>query len=353
MPLVNSKIIEKSLKKHEIDNLYYIYGQNITGIQKLTRQIIKSVVGENEDFALTRLNGKKLDFSELYDTIQMMPMMSEYNCILINDYDCEKPREDMRGQTADTFNKKLLETLKDIPSSTVVIFNVTGFEVKTKKGKITDKNKKLADFVAKNGTVCEMCLLSPAEMTDFILSGVSAGGAVISNTNARELADMCLYDVLTVENEINKLCSYAQGREITHDMLELLVHRQTNTTVFQLADAVASFSRQSAFNALNELMTDKNNRGSVLANITNSFLDMYRASCARNSGRGIQDVMGDYSYVWEFKVKNAFRDSSRMSTARIRTCIKILRDTAVKLNSTAVDEKIVLEQAVTEMLMTK
>ncbi|MDE6427074.1 MAG: DNA polymerase III subunit delta [Ruminococcus sp.] len=353
MPVKDQKTIEKNLKKGEIDNIYYVYGQNITGVQKLTRQIIKSAVGENEDFALTRIDGKKIDFSELYDTIQIMPMMSEYNCILINDYNCEKPREDMRGQIADTFNKKLLETLKDIPPSTVIIFNVTGFEVKTKKGKITDKNKKLADFAAKNGTVCEMGLLSPAEMTDFILSEVSAGGASISKTNARELADMCLYDVLTVENEVNKLCSYAQGREITRDILELLVHRQTNVTVFQLADAVASFNRQSAFNALNELMTDKNNRGSVLANITNSFLDMYRASCAKNSGRGIPDVMGDYSYVWEFKVKNAFRDSSRMSTARIRTCIKILRDTAVQLNSTATDEKIVLEQAVTKMLMTK
>lgn len=353
MPLTDSKIIEKSLKNGKIDNIYYLYGQNITGVQKLTQQIIKSAVGDNEDFALTRLDGKKIDFSELYDTIQMMPMISEYNCILINDYNCEKPREDMRGQTADTLNKKMLEILKDIPSYTVIIFNVTGFEIKTKKGKITDKNKKLADFVDKKGTVCEMGLLSAVEMTNFILSGVSAGGAVISKNNARELADMCLYDILTVENEINKLCAYAQGREITRDMLEILVHRQTNITVFQLADAVASFNRQSAFNALDELMTDKNNRGSVLANITNSFLDMYRASCARSSGRGIQDVMGDYSYVWEFKVKNAFRDSSRMSTARLRECIKILRDTAVQLNSTAVDEKIVLEQAVTKMLMTK
>lgn len=353
MPQADEKTITARLKKGELDNLYYIYGQNVTGVQSITRQIIKSAVGGNEDFALTRLSGKKLDFSELYDMIQMMPMMSEYNCILINDYNCEKPREEMRGQTADTLNKKLIETIKDIPPYTVVIFNVTGFEVKTKKGKITDKNKKLADFCAKNGTLCEMRVLSLSEMTGFIMARVSESGGRISQNTARELADMCQCDILTVENETDKLCAYAQGREITSDMLGLLVHRQSSVTVFQLANAVASFNRQLAFNALGELMTDKNNRGSVLANITNSFLDMYRASCARNSGRGIPDVMGDYSYVWEFRVKNAFRDSSRMSTARIRACVKILRDTAVQLNSTAVDEKIILEQAITKMLMTK
>lgn len=353
MPMADQKTIMAHLKKGELDNLYYIYGQNVTGVQTVTNQIIRTAVGDNEEFALTRLDGKKLDFSELYDMIQMMPMMSDYNCILINDYNCEKPCEEMRGQTAETLNKKLIETIKEIPHYTVIIFNVTGFEVRTKKGKVTDKNKKLADFVAKNGTVCEMGLLSPAETAKFIVSEVSANGARISQNNARELADMCLYDILTVRNEIDKLCAYAQDREITHEMLELLVHRQNNVTVFQLADAVASFNRQSAFNALDEIMTDKNNRGSVLANITNSFLDMYRASCARNSGKNISDVMSDYSYVWEFKVRNAFRDSSRMSTVRIRACIKILRDTAVQLNSTGVDEKIILEQAVTKMLMTK
>lgn len=353
MPMADQKTITERLKKGVLDNIYYIYGQNVTGVQTVTKQIIRTAVGDNEEFALTRLDGKKLDFSELYDTIQIMPMMSDYNCILINDYNCEKPCEEMRGQTADSINKKLIETIKEIPPYTVIIFNVTGFEVKTKKGKVTDKNKKLADFVAKNGTVCEMGLLSPAEMTKFIISEVSANGAGISQNNARELADMCLYDILTVRNEIDKLCAYVQGREITRDVLELLVHRQNNITVFQLADAVAALNRQAAFNALDELMTDRNNRGSVLANITNSFLDMYRASCARASGRGIPDVMADYSYIWEFKVKNAFRDSSRMSTARIRACIKILRDTAVQLNSTGTDEKIVLEQAVTKMLMTR
>ena len=63
--------------------------------------------------------------------------------------------------------------------------------------------------------------------------------------------------------------------------------------------------------------------------------------------------MNDFDYKREFVVKNAFRDSSRMSIRRLRSCIAILRDTAVKLNSTSIDEKIMLEEAVTQMLMTK
>ncbi|MDE5583759.1 MAG: DNA polymerase III subunit delta [Ruminococcus sp.] len=353
MSLVDSKTIVKNLKNGKIDNIYYLYGQNVTGVEELTRKIINMAVGENADFALTRLSGKKLDFSEFYDTLQMMPMMSDYNCILVNDYNCEKPREEMHGQTADSLNKKLIETLKEVPPQTVIIFNVTGFEVKSKKGKITDKNKKLADFVAKNGTVCEMAVPTPQEMVKTIVAEVKRQNCSISAENARELAEMCLCDTLTVGNEIDKLCAYVNGGEITGETLRMLVHRQSSVTVFNLADAVSAFNRHQAFDALGELMTDKSNRGSVLANITNSFLDLYRASCAKKSGKSTADVAKDYSYVWDFKVKNAFRNSSRMTTSRIRECIKILRDTAVILNSTAVDEKTVLEQALTKMLMTK
>ncbi|WP_303835458.1 DNA polymerase III subunit delta [Ruminococcus flavefaciens] len=359
MPQTDPKTIKSELKKGELKNLYYIFGKNIPEVEKLTKQIIKAAVGDNEDFALNKLDGRYLDTSELYDMIQMMPMMSEYNCILINDYNCEKPRENMAGLRAEDLNKKLIEVLKDIPSQTVVIFNVTGFEIavktdyKTGKSTIKDKNKKLADLAAKDGALVECPIKTENELAKDIAASVSARGALISLDRARELAEMCQSDTLTIRNEIDKLCSYVGSGEITSDVLQNLVHRQSDVTFFKLADAVAAFNKRSAFEALDELMQDKDNRGAVLANITGAFIDMYRAACARKSGKQVMDVKEDFAYVWEFKVKNAFRDSSRMSIRRLRECIKILRDTNITLNSGGGDEKTILEQTVTKMLMTK
>lgn len=359
MPYTDLKTVSAALKKGELSNIYYIFGQNVTDVEKLTKRVINAAVGDNAEIALTRLNGRELDFSELYDTIQMMPMMSDYNCILVNDYNCERPRDDMRGHTAEDFNKKLLEAIKDIPPMTVLIFNVTGFEVKTKYNKktrsyvIADKNKKLADHAAKVGTAVECGIKTPENMAKDIAASISARGSCISLGDARELAEMCQFDTLTIKNEIDKLCAYADGREINREMLNSLVHRQSSTNVFKLADAVAAMRRREAFEALDELMADKDNRGSVLANITSSFIDMYRAACARRAGRSVGTVKDDFGYVWEFKVENAFRNSSRMSLKRLRECIVIIRDTAVKLNTSQNDEKTMLEQMVAKMLMTK
>ena len=175
---------------------------------------------------------------------------------------------------------------------------------------------------------------------------------MISLDNARGLAEMCLSDTLAIDNEIDKLCAYANGREITADMLRELVHVQSDMTVYKLASAVASMNRRAAYEAIDELNIDNKNRGEVLGAVTGTFIDMYRAACARQSGRGVNEMTADFSYKWDFMVKNAFRDSSRMSVRKLRKCVAILRDTAVKLNSTSADPRTALEQAVTMMFMT-
>ena len=77
MAYTDAKTIKTQLRKGELCNLYYVYGEDVSGVEKLTSQIIKTAVGENEDFALSRINGKKLDIPELRDLAEMMPMMAE------------------------------------------------------------------------------------------------------------------------------------------------------------------------------------------------------------------------------------------------------------------------------------
>lgn len=358
MPQSNVKTVKAQLGEGKLKNLYYIFGKNVHEVESFTKKIIRAAVGDNEEFAINKLDGRHLDLSELSDMILMMPMMSDYNCILINDYNCEKPFENMSGLKSEDINKKLIEILKEIPPQTVVIFNVTGFEIsvktdyKTGMSIIKDKNKRLADHCAKVGELVECPIKSENDMAKDIAARVSARGSFISVENARRLAEMCMSDALTIVNEVDKLCSYAGKNEITPDMLENLVHRQSRVNFYKLADAVAAFNRRAAFEALDELMQDKDNRGAVFANISAPFIDMYRAACGRKYGRQVGDVKEDFGYVWEFKVKNAFRDSSRMSIKRLRECLSILRDTNMMLNSACNDEKTILEQTVTKMLMT-
>ncbi len=351
MPQIERKAVEAQLKRGELSNCYYIFGQDVSSVEKLTDKIISAAVGDDEALALNRLDGKALDISEFRDMTEMMPMMSEHNCILVNDYNCEEQREDDI--------KQLVDALKNIPPHTVVIFNVTGFEVKKKYDKktrsyvIADKNKKIADIAAKNGVLTECAIKTPQELAKDIAAAVSARGGLITLPNAREIAERCLSDTLAIRNEIDKLCAYTQGSEITLEIIDSMVHRQSATTFFELADAVVAMNGKAAFAALDELMQDKKNRGAVLGNITNSFLDLYRIQLAKSSGKNAETVKQDFEYFSRgFVIDKLYRSGPRMNIRRLRECIAILRDTAVKLNSSGGDEKIMLEKMVAEMLLT-
>lgn len=347
MAQTDPRSLKAQLKKGELANFYYLYGTDIAAVDELTSAIIKRAVGDNAEFALTKLEGGSLNVSDFRDMTEMMPMMSEYNCILVNDYNCETQREEV--------TKTLLSVLKEIPSATVVIFNVTGFDVKAGKKKFDakNKNKKLADLAAKIGIACEALPKTARDMVKDICARVSVRGGLITAPAAQLLAERCLCDTIMIANEIDKLCAYAGSSEITVDTIELLVAKQSDVTIFNLSDAVAAFNRKAAFDALNELFARNENPNGILKSISDSFVDMYRAAAAKKCGRTINDVMRDFDYKWEFKVKNAFRNTSRMSMKRVRECMAILRDTAVKLNSTPIDKRVLIEEAITEMLMLK
>lgn len=358
MPKTDVKGLATALKKG-VSRIYYLCGADVAGVEKATKLVLNAALGGADDLSLTRLNGRELDISALYDLIQMTPMFTEYNVVLINDYNCEKPYEDMRGHKAEDINKQLMNALKEIPDQTVVIFNVTGFEIKTrydyKSGAniITDKNKKLADFAEKNGIFCMADIKGSGELAKLISAKVASRGGAISIPAAKELAEMCLCDELTISNEIEKLCAYAGGAEITSEMLAELVHEQNDTTIYNLANAVASMNAKAAYEAVSQLNIDNENRGAALYALTGVFLDLYRGACASKQGVMPETAAADFGYAPKrtFVMKNSMRDAQKFGIERLRRCLIILRDTTVKLNSSPVDPRTAIEQAITEMLV--
>ncbi len=338
-------------------NIYYIHGTDVNMVEYATKRIIRCAVGENEDFALTKLDGGKLNLSHFADIVQMFPMITDYNCILINDYNCEKPLEDMRGHTADSINKQLFAILKEIPERTIVIFNVTGFtpkyrrDYRTGKNILNDGNKKLADFALKNGICLQLDIPNERELARYIVDRVSRNGCSVSLSDAVEIVNMCLSDTVAIENEIEKLCAYADGGQITREDIISLVSRQSNVTAYNLANAVVAMDSRTAFNAVRELNIDNNNKAVVFATLAGSFLDLYRASCAIKANVSPEDVSKDFNYgARSFVVSKAFGNCQRADIKVLRKCISIMRDTAVKLNSSA-EPRTVLEKAVAEMIV--
>ncbi len=332
----------KRIKSGDFGGIYYFYGRDIMSVEFLAKLLIKKITAGGGEESYQKFTGDNFNLSEFADYAEMFPMTAEYNLIAINDLNAE-------NMSADEL-KQLIETLEYIPSTSVVLFYITGFDVNKGKKFPTPKNKKLIDFVSKNGVLCNMELKTVSELASSVIKAVGQQGCSVSRTNAEEIARLCLCNSMMIKNEVDKLCSYSAGNEITADMIANLVPRQLDATVFNLAKAVASFNTKKALMLLDEIFLQQNEAIAVLGAVSGTFIDFYRAKTAVLCGKTENDVINDFSYKGkEFAVRNAFRDCRKVSLKHLEKCLCILKDTDKKLKSFSGNERLAVEQAVVKM----
>lgn len=342
MAVVDHKGIGAKIRQGELSGVYYFYGADIVQIEDITRRLLKKATDGNEAMALTKYDGKALDMQLLSDAAELFPMMSPYNCILINDFNAEKyPEEQL---------KQLFKILENLGESTVIVFSITGFDVKDGKKSPAAKNKKLIDKIAKIGTVWEAVQRTFPEISKSLIAGAHRRGCTMGRAAADALVTRCMGNTVQLSSELEKLCAHANGGEITESMISSLVAPSVETTVFALAKAVISLRSAAAMEELDRLYAMRTSRTFIVHAVASAFTDLYRACIAWRSNKTVPDMQKDFGYRFDFVVKNAFRDCRRITPERIRACISVLRDLEQKLNSSAADERVLLETAIVKML---
>ncbi len=348
MPQMAVTELNKKLKSKNYSSIYYFYGKDVMSVELYTKTLVKRLVSEDDAiYNFHKFNGKDIDLSEFAETIEALPMFAPYLCITVNDLNAE-------DLSTDDLNF-MLKILKDVPETTVIIFYNTAIDICDGKKSPTIKNKKIVDCIAKIGDVCEFSIKTPIELSKQIVATVEKKGSSVSASNAAYIAELCLSDNMLISGEIEKLTSYAQGREITKDDIDSLVSRQVNSNAFDLSKAVVSFNKKKALLLLDELFYQRAEPIAVLSAISMSFMDLYRASLAVVRGIHPSDVVADFSYKAnrKFAVDYAFRDCRKINIKHLRKCIKILADTDSALKSSKTDGRILLEKAIVQMVSEK
>lgn len=342
MAVVDHKTISAKIRQGDLSGVYYFYGADIVQIEDITRKLLKKATGGNETMALVKYDGKSLDMQQLNDAAEMFPMMSPYNCILISDFNAEKCSEEQLS--------RLFKIIEDTAESTVIVFCITGFDVKDGKKSPTAKNKKLIDKIAKKGTVWEAVQRTFPEISKSLIAGAQRRGCTMGRSAADMLVSRCMGNTVQLSSELEKLSTHANGGEITVKMINDLVAPSVETTVFALAKAVISLRSSAAMEELDRLYAMRTERTFIVHAVASAFTDLYRACIAWRSSKTVPDMQKDFGYRFDFVVKNAFRDCRRITPERIRACITVLRDLELKLNSSAAEERVLLETAIVKML---
>jgi len=251
--------------------IHLFYGENTYGsLQKLKvwqEQFIEKYGGETN---VEIIEGKKLVPAEFDTNLQTMPFLAEKKLIIIKNFLAEGKTEEQ---------KRVTDSLAKTPDFTMVIF----YEIKT-----PDKRTSLYQKINKMGNAKEFTTPSPAEVTKQILFEAKKSDIKISSTAALYLSTQCSMNLWLVFGELDKLATYANGKEITQKMIDELVTPTLSSSIFKLTDALAVKKVKESLRVFRILIDSGEEAGMVFFMIVRQFriLIQIRELVEKNASQG-------------------------------------------------------------------
>ncbi|MBR4305584.1 MAG: DNA polymerase III subunit delta, partial [Ruminiclostridium sp.] len=325
------------LKSGVTSRLYYFYGEELFLTETYVGRVLDKVIGKNHDDINVIKLGGTFSVDTLYDSVESLPMFSDTKAVVINDLDLDK--------YSDEDSDRIIEILQNIPEECTVIVYLTGI---TPSGGRKNKNKNFIATLAKqeNCVLCEFTQLDANNIAELVIKKAAKNGCVISRANALYLVNCTLCNLTLCSIETEKLCCYRQSGEITKEDIDALTVKQLDTSIYALSTAITRGNKKEALMILDDLFAQRIEPIVILAALSSNYIDFYRAAVARDNSVTPEKCAEDFSYAKNrsFVVSKAFNTVSKLSPEYVRKCLKILFDADIKLKTTSVNGRTVLEQ---------
>lgn len=217
---------------------------------------IRASCGDPESVAIntTKLEGPRLPLDELVAAAAAMPFLAEKRLVVVRKLLAQSERqgedgERRRGRQQEHL-KTIAEWLPQVPPTTELVF------LEEKIPARNSTNPVVQAIVRLGGEILESPKLQPEAVQAWILRRVVAKGGRVSPDAAAVLADTLRDDLGRIDQEIDKLITYAGEAEVTPADVRLLVTEAREENVFRLVDAIGMRDRRQALSVLHQLLRD-------------------------------------------------------------------------------------------------
>ncbi len=342
MILSQETALAKHIKRAPLSGIYLLYGEESYLVQLYTKRMVElSVEHSARTFNLNRFEGKTVKVDELISAAEALPVFAPVRCIVVDDFAAD-------GLSASD-SDKLKELFADFPPQTLLIFSITGFVPDMKK---SAKWRNFKTLVDKHGIVAALDRREGAQLIKFLQSYAKGRGKTLSSKTAQEILSRCSDNMAKLKNEMEKLCAYAKGEEITSQDVLAVTSEVVESSVFDIARALIRQDLKTALQKVDDLFYLREQPVSILAALSSSFVDLYRVSVFMKDGIPCSELSKYYNYKGrEFRIRNAERDARKYHISFVRGCIRILSEADLALKSSRLEPRTVIEEALVKIMM--
>ena len=345
MAFFNEDTLKKQIKSGEFSRVYLIYGDEGYLKQFYANQICNKTVDKNfADFNLKKLEGKETSLNEIYDCVSSFPMMAEYTCTLVRDYPLNTFAGD-RGK----FDSDFQGMVTDIPESSVLVFWMDTITV-------DEKDKKwsaVINLIDSVGACVKLDKRTRSALEKLLITSAAKKECTLSREMAGYIINLVGEDMSTLQNELNKVCSYAGSGEITKKHIDDTVIVSVEAKIFALSRMIAKGEADAAFETLSNLFKLREEPVMILGVLSKAFADMYRVKAAKEKGVSYMNLATVFPSTYKgrgFLLDNASRDGAGYTVQQLKEALLILSDTDRRLKSTGEDPKTLFEELILRLL---
>jgi len=336
MALIDEPTLKQQIKANTLARLYVVCGREEYLKQHYAMQLCNAAVEESfRDFNFHRFEGKETTLDTLAQATEAMPLMGERTCVLVRDFPLDSMASD----------KDFHQFLSDLPEYAVLVFWQDTIEFKPKK------SKALLEAIQSSGHVAELNAPDAAQTLRLVASGVKSRGCTIDKAAAQYFIESVGGDLNLLQNELEKLCAYAAGENITRKHIDEVCVKSVDAKSFDMVKAVAAGDGSAAMRLLDDLFRQKIAPQMLLGSLVANYVDLFRASAALRSGKRAEEPAKLFDYKGKtFRLQNAGRMAAKLKPAQIQRSLDLLDQADRRLKFSAMDNRLVMEQCVIGLL---
>ena len=333
MPARTRKDLEQSLKKGQIEPVYFLYGPEAHLRDQALREITEMSLHGTllREFNDSSFNLSSDDVRDAIAAAEQLPMMSDRRVVRLRNF----------ARLRESDEEILLAYLERPVESSVVIF----------VGDDIDKRKKLGKKLMSGAGAFEFQPLKPNELPSWIKTHLRTINADIEPRAMSQLIELSASNLSALTQELNKLATAAlpSGR-ITAELVDQLVTRSREHMNWDLTDNIVSRNRRAALKVLRDFLDDGVEPVLLTGVIAGTFRRMALAKALQASGATSSQIFSEVR-VPPFKQRDYLAMLSRIDSADMARMIQRIAETDLAIKTSKATPRMQMEMLVCELMI--
>ena len=305
--------LKQDIRSGQLGSCYVFYGEEGYLREHYFGQMKRKLLdGPAEEFNYHKFTRETLDWDQVADAVEAMPMMAERTLVEIDDVDLYREPEAAR--------EKLIAILSDLPDYCCLVFQFDTVEYAPDR-----RLKKLHAALEQRAQVVEFRKQSAADLRAWVRRQAVRGGKDIDNATSDYLAFLTDHSLNALQSELQKLTAYAQGPLITRQDIDAVVEPTLTAGSFDISNAIVDGAYERALSKLRDLLAMQQDPLLLLGGISRQMRQLQYARVLLENGKdsgALARMCGMGEYPARLTMAAARKLSARFCTRAVLLCLE-------------------------------